>query len=216
MCMHTCVVFRVIYSNTLATWCKELTHWKRPWCWDRLKAGGEGNNRGWDDWMTSLTQWTWVWVSSGSWWWTEGPGVLQSMGLQRVGHDSETELNWTEWGFPGSSDGKESPCSARHLGSIPGLGKSPGEGNCYPLQYSCLENSMERGAWQATVLGVHKELEMTEQLTLSLSLNWMVWPIKKHPWTRFNQWHTSMQTVIWNHLWQDWFRQFVSTIVSNN
>ena len=68
-------------SNTLATWCKELTHWKRPWCWERLKAG-EGDNRGWDVWMTSLTWWTWVWVSSGSWWWTGKPGVLQSMGLQ--------------------------------------------------------------------------------------------------------------------------------------
>ena len=54
--------------NTLATWCKELTHWKRPWCWERLKAGGEGDNRGWDDCMASPTQWTWVWVNSGSWW----------------------------------------------------------------------------------------------------------------------------------------------------
>ena len=54
--------------NTLATWCKELTHWKRPWCWERLKAGGEGDDRGWDGWIASLTQWTWVWVDSGSWW----------------------------------------------------------------------------------------------------------------------------------------------------
>ena len=80
-------------SNILATWCKELTHWKRPWCWERLKAGGEGDNRGWDGWMASLTQWTWVWVNSGSWWWTGRPGMLQSMGLQRVGHDWATELN---------------------------------------------------------------------------------------------------------------------------
>ena len=83
-------------SNTLATWNKELTHWKRPWCWERLRAGGEGDNRGWDGWMASLTQWTWVWVNSGSWWWTGRPGVLQSMGSQRVGHDWITELNWTE------------------------------------------------------------------------------------------------------------------------
>ena len=81
-------------SNTLATWCEELTHMKRPWCWERLKAGGEGNDRGWDGWMASLTQWTWVWVNSGSWWWTGRPGVLQSMGLQRVRHDWATELNW--------------------------------------------------------------------------------------------------------------------------
>ena len=83
-------------SNTLATWCKELTHWKRPWCWERLKAGGEGDDRGWDGWMASPTQWTWVWVASGSWWWTGKPGVLWSMGSQRVGHNWVTELNWTE------------------------------------------------------------------------------------------------------------------------
>ena len=67
-------------SNTLATWCKELTHLKRPWCWERLKAGGEGDYRGWDGWMASPTQWTWVWVDSGSWWWTGRPGMLQSIG----------------------------------------------------------------------------------------------------------------------------------------
>ena len=76
----------------LATWCKELTHLKRPWCWERLKAGGEGDNRGWDGWMASPTQWTWVWVSSGSW--TGKPGVLQSMGSQRVRHNWTTEVNW--------------------------------------------------------------------------------------------------------------------------
>ena len=79
-------------SNTLATWCEELTHWKRPWCWERLKAGGEGDNRGWDGWMASLTRWTWVWTDC--WWWTGRPGVLQSMGSERVGHDWVTELNW--------------------------------------------------------------------------------------------------------------------------
>ena len=81
-------------SNTSATWCEELTHWKSPWCWERLKAGGEGDNRGWDAWMASQTQWTLVWVSSGSWWWTGKPGMLQSMGWQRVGYDWATELNW--------------------------------------------------------------------------------------------------------------------------
>ena len=74
-------------SNTLATWCEELTHLKRPWCWQRLKAGGEGDDRGWDDWMASLTQWTKVWVNSGSWWWTGWPSRLQSTGSQRVRHD---------------------------------------------------------------------------------------------------------------------------------
>ena len=69
-------------------------HLKRSWCCERLKVGGEGDNRGWDGWMASLTQWAWVWVNSGSWWWTQRPGVLQSMGLQRDRHDWATELNW--------------------------------------------------------------------------------------------------------------------------
>ena len=73
-------------SNTLATWCEEPPHWKRPWCWKRLKAG-LGDDRGWDGWMASPTQWTWVWVGSRSWWWTGKPGMLKSTGLQRVGHD---------------------------------------------------------------------------------------------------------------------------------
>ena len=76
--------------------CKELTHWKRPWCWERFKAGGEGDDRGWDGWMASPTRWTWVWVNSGSWWWTGRPGVLQCMGSQRVEHNWGTEPNWTE------------------------------------------------------------------------------------------------------------------------
>ena len=78
----------------LATWCYELTHLKRPWCWERLKVGGEGDDRGWDGWMDSPTKWTQVWVSSRNWWWTGRPGMLQSMGLQRVRHDWATELNW--------------------------------------------------------------------------------------------------------------------------
>ena len=66
--------------QTLATWCQKLTHLKRPCYWERLKAGEEGNERGWDDWMTSPTQWTWVWVNFGSWWWTGKSGVLWSLG----------------------------------------------------------------------------------------------------------------------------------------
>ena len=60
---------------------EELTHWKRPWCWEGLRAGGEGDDKGWDCWMASPTQWTWVWLDSRSWWWTGRPGMLQSMGL---------------------------------------------------------------------------------------------------------------------------------------
>ena len=81
-------------SSTLATSCKELTHWKRLWCWEGLGAGGEGDDRGWDGWIVSPTRWTWVWVNSGSWWWTGRPGVLQFMGSQRVRQDWATELNW--------------------------------------------------------------------------------------------------------------------------
>ena len=97
---------------------------------------------------------------------TGRPGVLQSMGSLRVRHDWATELNLTElrpgiflfeilhkwlWGFPGGSDGKEFACNAGHLGSIPGVGRSPGGGNGYPLQYLCLENPVDRETWWATV-----------------------------------------------------------------
>ena len=81
-------------SNTLATSCKELNHWKRPWFREGLGSGGEGDDRGWDGWMASPTRWTWVWVSSGSWWWTGRPGVLQFMGSQRS--DMTEQLNWTD------------------------------------------------------------------------------------------------------------------------
>jgi len=72
---------------------------ERPWCWEGLTAGREGDNRGWDGWMASSTRWTWVWVNSGSWWWTGRPGMLQFLGSQRVRHDWVTELNWTAEAF---------------------------------------------------------------------------------------------------------------------
>jgi len=84
-----------VLDRILATSCEELTHWKRLWCWEGLGAGGEGDDKGWGGWKASPTRWTWVWVNSGSWWWTGRPGVLWFMGLQRVGHDWATELNWT-------------------------------------------------------------------------------------------------------------------------
>ena len=88
-------------SNILATWCEEMTHLKRPWCWERLRAEREGDDRGWDGWMASPTQWTWVWTTPGV---GDGqgslaccgsgkPGMLWFMGSQRVGHNWETELN---------------------------------------------------------------------------------------------------------------------------
>ena len=83
----------------LATWCEELTHLKRPWCWERLKVG-EGDDRGWDSCMASLTQWTWVWVNSRSCWWTGRPGCCDSWG-RRVGHDWASDLIWSEWWLRG-------------------------------------------------------------------------------------------------------------------
>ena len=78
--------------DTLATWFEQLTHWSRPWSWERPTAGGEGDDRGWDGWMGSPMQWTWVWASSRIWWWTGKSGVLQFMGSQ-----SWTRLSdWTE------------------------------------------------------------------------------------------------------------------------
>ena len=80
-------------SNTLATSCEELTHWKRPWCWEGLGAGGEGDDREWDGWMSSPTRCSWVWVNSGSWWWTGRPGVRRFHGFAK----SQTRLSdWTE------------------------------------------------------------------------------------------------------------------------
>ena len=82
--------------ETLILWLPdELTPWKRPWCWERLKAGGEGEDKGWDGWMVSPTQWTLAWVSSRNWWWTGKPGMLQSMGSRRVNTMSDS-VNWTD------------------------------------------------------------------------------------------------------------------------
>ena len=75
----------------------ELIHKERPWCWEILKAEGEGDDRGWDGWMASPTWATWVWTSSRSWWWTRKPGVFRSMGSQRFRHDWVTELNWQKF-----------------------------------------------------------------------------------------------------------------------
>ena len=81
-------------NNTLATWWEELTHLKRPWCWGRLRAGGEGDDRGWDGSMVSLTQWTWVWVNSGSWQWKETLAHCNPCGCKEWG--TTERLNWTE------------------------------------------------------------------------------------------------------------------------
>ena len=112
-------------SKTLATSCEELTHWKRPWCWEGLGAGGEGDDRGWDGWMASPTRCTWVWVDSGSWWWTGRPGVLRFMGLQ-----SRTRLSdWTELNFISRIQSFEIPSSC----CITGDGICPSSSYAQPL-----------------------------------------------------------------------------------
>ena len=122
--------------------------------WRREEKGmTEDEMVGWHQWMESGT---WVWAGSGTWWWTGRPGMLQSMGSQRVRHDWATDLNHFFWGLPLWPSGKESTCNAGDAGSIPESEKSPGRGNSNLLQYSCLENSMERRAWQATVSRVSK------------------------------------------------------------
>ena len=100
-------------SNTLATWCEELTYWQSPWCWERLRAGGEGDDRRSNGWMASLTQWTWIWANSGRLWITGKPGVPQSMGSQRVGHKLVMEQQQQHFYFNmawlGSALGKNLP-----------------------------------------------------------------------------------------------------------
>ena len=86
-------------GHTWSTCCEELTHLKRPWCWERWKAGGEGDGTGWDSWMASPTPWTWVWVSSGSWWWTGGLVCCGPWGCKESDHDWVTELNWSDWAY---------------------------------------------------------------------------------------------------------------------
>ena len=92
-------------AETPIFWPPDVKNWLtgKESCWESLKAGGEGDDRGWDGWMASPTQWTWVWASSESWWWTGRPGVLHTMGSQRIRYNWATELNW--W-----LSGKESTC----------------------------------------------------------------------------------------------------------
>ena len=166
---------------TLATSCKELTHWKRFWCWEELGAGGEGDDRGRDGWMASLTQWTWVWVNSRSWWWTARPVVLWFMESQRVGHDWVTDLIWSDnyIGLLWWVRGKDSTCNTgdclqwRRRGFDPWDRKICWEGNDNLLQYFSLGNPMDRGTWWATVHGDTKS------------------------WTWLRDWACILQTTIW-------------------
>ena len=142
----------------------------------------EGDDRRWDGRMASLTRWTWVWVDSGSCWWTGKPGMLQSMGSQRVRHNWATELNWIllKWPYypkqstdltqslPGDSKVKNPPANAGDTGSIPGSGRCPRGGNGNLLQYSSLKNPMNRGAWRATVHTAAKsQIRLSYQIQFS-------------------------------------------------
>ena len=134
----------------------------------KIEGRRRREDRGWDGWMASPTPWTWVWVNSGSWQWTGRTGVVQSMGSQRAGHDWATELNWADGGIQVALVVKNLPANAGNVkdsGSIPGSGRSPGEENGMPLQYSCLENAMDRGAWWAIVLTVAKSWARLKQLS---------------------------------------------------
>ena len=127
---------------------QKLTHWKRPWCWEILKVGGEGDDRGWDGWMASLPQWTWVWVNSGSWWWAGRPGMLQSMGSQKVGHNWVTELNWAQW--------KRICLPRRRWRFNPWVEKISCKRKWQPTPVFLPGKSMDRGDWRPMVHWVAK------------------------------------------------------------
>ena len=137
--------------NPLVTWCDEVTHEKRPWCWERLKAGGEGDETGLDGWMASLIQWIWVWVNSGSWWWPGKPGVLQSMGSQRDTTEwQKWRLNWfyvyiyththkyTSTEIPWWLRGEESAFQCRRCVFDPLVRKNPWRRKWQLFQHFCL------------------------------------------------------------------------------
>ena len=140
-------------SNTLATWWEELTHWQRPWPWERLKAGVEGGDRGWDGWMSSPTRHTWVWVNSRSWWWTGRPGVLRFMGSQRVGHDWATSLHLYTHIFGCSLEGLMLKLKLQYFGHLMRrtlIGKDPDAGKDWGQE--------EKGTTEDEMVGWHHRL----------------------------------------------------------
>ena len=124
-----------------------MTHWKWLWCWERLRRGGEGDDRGWDGWMASQTQWTWVWVNSGSWWWTGRPGVLQSMGRKELDRTERLNWIWRDWvhlkkvwrlgrTWIHEREMGESPRMQRHQWWLMPVGKTGSQGPFKTIAYS--------------------------------------------------------------------------------
>ena len=174
--------------------------------------------------MASLTRWTWVSVNSGSWWWTGRPGVLRFMGLQRVGHDWATELNWTElmllmwtreWQpipvlLPGKSHGRRSlvgcsPWDCKESDTterlcFPFSLSCIGEGNGNPFQCSCLENPRDGGAWWAAVYGVSQSRTQPKGLSSSSSSSSMLLMIYNYTLTSLPRWRSGKESTCqwWN------------------
>ena len=157
-------------SNILATWFEKLIHWKRPWCWERLKAGGEGDDRRWCGWMASLTQWTWLWANSMREWRTEEPGVLWSKITK-----SQTRLsNWATMIREEANRGLSFSWVRTDILTKPACEMTTskpkhGGGNGSRLQRSCLENPRDRGAWWAAVYGVTQSQTPLKRLGSSSS-----------------------------------------------
>ena len=223
-----------------------------------LGAGGRGDDRGWDGWMASPTRWTWVWVNSRRWWWTERLGVLGFIRLQRVGHDWATELNWTEVNFAyriskdlnmitfsagksvtGHSYKLPDECKLTNFSEkLPPRFRSSasqhfwggtslplflwwvncvfahflfGESNGNPLHYSCLENSMDGGAWWAIVHGVAKSWTRLSDFTFTFHFHALEKEMATHstilawriPWTEEPVRLPSMRSHRVGHDWCD-------------
>ena len=155
-------------SNILAIWCKEPTHWKRPWCWKKLKAEGEGDNRGWDGWMASPTQRTWVWANSRRWWRTGKPGVLQCMGV------TKSRAHLSDWTTPGDypNPGTEpvSPASPALAGRFFTTEPPRKPQNSVLGGDECYWRKLNQGSCRGRVRGVRDTF--TEKVIFAQRLKW--------------------------------------------